>query len=158
MSDQEDPGGVADILESVDMTLVNYQNTTNYTQDKRYAALEKMEPQLDTVTSISENDKASDIEAKMNAVNTYMSILDRIDKSAHTKATTFMKKKESEAREEDGKQVIEVLKQLAGKPDPFTDEAANNIPQASSDVETRANDEGIVVAETELRADPDDLS
>lgn len=155
MSDGND---IQDILESADTSLLKYQQTVEKTQDKRYKALSQIEPLLETATSIDENEKPSVIEAKMNIVNTYATILDKIDNASHRNAITSMKKKDSDAQGDEGKQVIEFIRQLAGKPDPFQDKTLNNVSEASDHVDQRAQDEGVNIEDTELRSSPDDLS
>ena len=153
-----DGNDAEDILDSMDTSLLDFQKTIRTTQDKRYAALEKVEPLLATATTISEDEKPSSIEAKMGIINTYTTLLDKIDKASHTKAVTSMKKQENESRADEGKQVVAFMQQLAGKPDPFQDKTLDNIPTASDAVEQRTTDENITVEDTELRENPDDLS
>lgn len=153
-----DGNDTEDILESMDTSLLHYQQTVRTTQDKRYTALERLEPLLATATMIEDGEKPSTIEAKMNIVNTYTTLLDKIDKASHTKAITSMKKQENESRADEGKQVVAFMQQLAGKPDPFQDRSLDNISHASDAVDQRTTDENITVEDTELREDPDDLS
>ena len=155
MTDGTDP---QDILESADSSLLKFQKTIGTTQDRRHAALSKMEPLLETATNISEDEKPSQIDAKMNIVNTYLTALDKIDKASHTNATMSMKKHESDSRDDEGKKVIEFIRQLAGRPDPFQDQTLDNISGASEKVDEQVDSKDIVIDETELREDPNNLS